>query len=165
MLRAESDEVARAVAAVDAADARVPESVRAAVTAKADLWPQALASAASTTAERRLIATGGRVDVDDAGLTLIAGPGPALSGGLGSGGRGAGAIEYGSTVRQVSAPRRKLATGQPVRIWVGRGLRGKNADGYVAGPAARAVEAPLTKAMEDGYLDAFDGSGFDIDRG
>jgi hypothetical protein len=161
MLRPDAADVEAAVDAIDAASAKVPDSVRAAVQAEADVWPRALAAAASTTAERRLIATGGRVEVEDAGLTLIAGVGPALSGGLGAGGRGAGAIEYGSTVRRVNAPRRRLATGGPVSVLVGKGLRGKNADGYVAGPAAKAVEPALLKAMEEGYVDAFDGP-FDV---
>lgn len=163
MLRAEGDDVERAVAAIAAAEARAADSVRQAVAAEESVWQQALTSAASTTAERRLIATGGRIDVGDGGLTLIAGLGPALSGGLGAGGRGAGAIEYGSTVRQVTAPRRKLTTGQPATIWVGRNLRRRNADGYVAGPAARQVEGPLTEAMQAGYYDAFDGGVFDVD--
>lgn len=151
----DGSDIDRAVAAIDAAEARAPESVRRAVEAEADLWPRALAAAASTAAERRLIATGGRVEVTGEGVTLLAGLGPALSGGLGVGGRGAGAIEYGSTVRQVTAPRRRLSTGQPATVWVGRNLRPKNADGYVAGPAARAVEGPLTEAMADGYVEAF----------
>ena len=164
MVRAESDDIDRALAAIDAAEARIPEATRRAVTAASDVWPRALASAASTTAERRLIATGGRIDFDDGGLTLIAGLGPALSGGLGAGGRGAGAINYGSTVRQVAAPRRKLSSGQPVQVWVGRNLRGKNADGYVTGPAEKAVEPVLTKALADGFVDAFESDVFDVER-
>lgn len=162
MLRAEGDDIGRAAAEIDAAVARSPESVRAAVMEEEGTWQRALSAAASTTAERRLIATGGRIDIGDGVVTLLAGLGPALSGGLGAGGRGAGAIEYGSSVRRVTAPRRRLATGQPATVWVGRNLRGRNPEGYVAGPAARQVEGEITDAMRQGYYDAFDGGVFDV---
>lgn len=163
MPRIDADDIDRAVEAIDAAEAKIPDATRRAVEAEADAWPRALTANASTTAERRLIATGGRIDIEPTGLTLLAGLGPALSGGLGAGGRGAGAIEYGSTVRRVTAPRRRMKTGQPVTVTVGRGLRGRNAEGYVAGPAEKQVEPVLMDALQEGYYDAFDGGVFEVD--
>ena len=130
-------------------------------------WIPALASAAGTQPEQRMLVDEASASVDLGSMTLTAAVGGPLSGGLGNW----AAIEYGMDPQQITAPNRRktlriAGSGRPIRvatqIWVGRNLRPRNDDGYVVFPTIRQHGPRFVAAWIHGLIDTWRGSPFDI---
>jgi len=166
-----SPELEHALATLHRASSGTQDAMRQnAIDAVNRTWGPALASAAGTAAERKLLATGASADVDAGSMTLHAAKGPALTGGLAN--DGWAAIELGMDPKRIEAPnRRKTITlnGRPFRartfVWVGRNLKPRNPDGYVIFPTVRKHGPRFVAAWIYGLIDVFRGSPFDIRKG
>lgn len=167
MLKLEVDDnLARALIALDQAEAGTADAMRASADAEIDkTWSTALMNAAGTTLERRMIADGADADVENVGFTLWAGLGGPVSGGLGRQDRDWAGVEFGMTPFQSFDTKRrrtiriagtgtvqKVATG----VWVGRNLKPRNAQGYVAMPTVRKYVPQYVASWVHGLIGQFD---------
>lgn len=166
MLKVEVDpNLARALDALASAESGTQDAMRqAADEAITATWQPALIAAASTSPERKMIATGATADVTPAGFVLTAGNG-ALSGGLGENGGDWAAIEYGMTPVQITTTKRRkkiriAGSGREMTvatsIWVGKNLRPRNSEGYVAMPTVRQHAPEFVAAWVYGLIGQFD---------
>lgn len=163
MIKVEVDpNLARALLALARAQSGTQEAMRQAADEKISAtWQPALLAAASTTPEQRMIANGSSAEVTPAGFVLEAGQGGPLSGGL----REPWGIEYGMDPVQITTTKRRktiriAGSGRPMPmvapIWVGKNLRPRNPDGYVAMPTVRKHAPQFVAAWVEGLIGQFD---------
>jgi hypothetical protein len=130
-------------------------------------WVSSLAAAAAGRQQTKLLVSGAGADVDGLSFDLIAGRGPALSGGLDA--SHWYAVDYGMTPKQITAPTRKKSVRGgarvPARIWVGRNLPARNAAGRVIFPTIGTQSQVYVKAWVTGLLGQFAGTPLDVDDG
>lgn len=165
--------VAEALGTLQKASTETQESMRARVAEAVDTaWLPALASAAGTQLERRLLVEGAGAQVGLSTMTLVAGNGGPLSGGLTEDSWYAG--ELGMTPVEIVAPNRRKTirisgSGREIRVqsrvWVGRNLRPRNEDGYVIFPTVRTHGPRFVAAWIYGLIDVYAGSQFDTRKG
>lgn len=177
MLRIQADdELVRALASLERAQQGTQEAMREAADEKIDAtWKQQLNVAAGTELERRIMVDGADSTVDNLSFTLWAGIGDPVSGGLGSGPRDWPGVEFGmvpydsydtkrrKTIRIAgSGTVMKVAT----KITIGKNLRTRNPDGYVAFPTIRKHVPTFVAAWVHGLISQFDdvnGTALDIE--
>lgn len=167
------DQLARAIFALDDAATSTQDAMRQSAAESIDrVWSPALASAAGTSPERKLLATGAGSSVEAGRMTLIAGNGPTLTGGLTE--DGWYAIEFGMTPVQIYSPNRRkkiriAGSGREMsvqtRIWVGRNLRARNELGYVIFPTIRQHGPRFVAAWIYGLIGKWRGTPFDVKKG
>jgi len=136
-------------------------------------WVPALSALASGAQQTKLLVNGAHADVDDLGISLTAGVGPALSGGLDS--SHWYAVDFGMAPQLMRAPTRMrtyrvLGSGrdirQPAQIWVGRNLPARTVrPGRVIYRAIGEQSQAYVTAWVDGLMGQFDDPVFDADAG
>lgn len=147
-----------------------PAMKDAAKAAVSRLWVPTLSAKATTRQQSKLL-IGASSDVYDGGFDLIAGAGPALSGGLDQ--SHWYAVDYGMK------PKRKLATNRRVssvsartgrksrrraRVWVGKNLPPRKKGGRVIEPTLTTRSQDFVDAYIDGILEVFPRDLFDVKR-
>ena len=133
------------------------------------LWVPALSAAATTRQQSKLL-VGASSNVYDGGFDLIAGAGPALSGGLDQ--SHWYAVDYGMTPKQKRSKVRKVTgitrTGRKsrrqARIWVGRNLPPRKKGGRVIEPTLAKQSQKFVDAWVDGLFELFPVSVFELNR-
>lgn len=152
-----------------AAEATQQAMQQAAVEKVTATWSTALASAAGTAQEQRMLADGSRAEIMPLRITLLAGSGGPLSGGL----EDWPAIEYGMTPVQIIAPNRQktiriAGSGREMKtkatVWVGKNLRPRNDDGYVIFPTVRTHGPEFVAAWIHGLISHWRGTPFDVHK-
>lgn len=130
-------------------------------------WSSALASAAGTRPEQRMLVDEASASMDLGSMSLFAAVGGPLSGGLDNW----AAIEFGMEPKQIIAPNRRktiriAGTGREIQvatqIWVGRNLKARNDQGYVVFPTIRQHGPRFVAAWIYGLINAWRGTPFDI---
>lgn len=158
------------VTLADAPTATQQAMQQAAIESVSSTWTQALAAASGTTAERRMLVDGASSEIGPTSITLIAGAGGPLSGGLDSW----PAIEFGMDPVQIVAPNRRkkiriTGSGREMtvatRVWVGKNLKPRNDDGYVIFPTVRKHGPEFVAAWIRGLISHWVGTPFDVYKG
>lgn len=135
-------------------------------------WVSALTAHAGTELEQRMIVDGARADMlGPSSFELVAGIGGPVSGGLGTGSDDWAAAEFGMDPKQIDAPTRRktmILNGRPFRarttIWVGKNLKPRNPDGYVAMPTIRERGPRYVAAMIRGLINVLRGGPVEIQK-
>lgn len=166
-------ELGEAIAALNSAIGSTKDAMAERATQEVDAaWKPALASAAGTNPERRLLVDGASSQIGPASIDLTAGAGGPLSGGLTS--DGWAAIEFGMDPKQIEAPNRRkkiriAGSGREMvvatRIWVGKNLRARNPDGYVIFPTVRQHGPRFVAAWIYGLISKWVGTPFEVRKG
>lgn len=172
-IKVEADEnLGRVLAVLARAESGTQEAMREEAANEVDqTWDTALLAAASTDAERRILASGADAEIGPASINLFAAFGPAsLSGGATE--EHWAAFEFGMTPEQRITKRRKklrvLGSGREINstplIWVGRNLRPRNPQGYVIFPVIRQHGPEFVAAWIRGLINVFRGAPVDIEK-
>lgn len=152
--------------AVTGMEPAMTDAVRASVSR---LWVPTLTAKATTRQQSKLL-VGASSDVHDGGFDLIAGAGPALSGGLDS--SHWYAVDYGMRPKRILSKNRKVSgvtrTGRRsrrrARIWVGRNLPARKKGGRVIEPTLTKQSQKFVDAYIDGIFSLFPAGTFDVKR-
>lgn len=156
----------------DASQSTQDAMQRSAVEAVSGTWGPALASAAGTNVERRLLADGSFATIGPASIDLHAGAGGPLSGGLNE--HMWPAVEYGMDPVQIIAPNRTktirvAGSGREMRlasrVWVGKNLKRRNDEGYVIFPTVRKHGPRFVAAWIYGLIRVWEGTPFEVRKG
>ena len=165
------ENLTQALVAMSNAPAATQQAMQqAAIDAVSSTWTQQLAASAGTAAEQRMLVNEAGSDIGPTSITLVAGAGGPLSGGL----ENWPAIEFGMTPVQIIAPtrRRKIriaGSGREAtvaaRIWVGKNLKPRNDEGYVVFPTVRKHGPEFVAAWIRGLISHWVGTPFDVYKG
>ena len=151
MLDVDASQLKAAGARLQGISAALAKQIEASSKTAGAQWRQLLNSNASTRLERRVIAATGKAVSITGGIRLEAGKsGGSLLGGL-SVQKAAGPVEYGANrgKRKTYKRRSKRGGSHNVTRHTARQFRNFKGDGYVYGPAVKAIVPKLAKAWTE----------------